>query len=379
MQEKKNIEPELLVTLVLSSKKRHQLEELFENIENTVEFPSQIEVLVKVDEEDPELISYLEEESRHRAYSLRFAVGPRLEGYFSLHHGYSLLHKITRRESYFCHLINDECRYRTKGWDTVLRRYVGFFSDHIFQLRLTRHRLRTYSDVFSAINQPENYPILTKRWLDLAEGWGEFRGPDTWHGGINFMLSNRCEQFRSIPIFDIELGWAEEVAELAPKAVLDLTERNFREFEGMVSRRGQENFLRLAQQLNLGIYAAQHGIIYYHFEYFKRKRWVRLVDDNGCFHQKASYRVSLLNYWLDKVVVRTIQPLLVRRDMRLRQYHFLMPCWWWPNRIIRFQYNLINKCFHLGARMKQEWYRITDIGRARLKLPPRERISNSNG
>ncbi|MGD9726312.1 MAG: hypothetical protein AB7M05_03120 [Alphaproteobacteria bacterium] len=324
-----------LIAVFLSSKKQEQLVALFRNLDETIADPRRVEVLVKIDVEAPRLSEWLAAEAPRHTYRIRWAVGPRWDGYWSLHKGYALLQELVNPRTYFLHLINDEVRYKTQGWDAVLEKYVGFFPDDIFHLRVSRHKLYNYMRFYKAIEQPENYPVMTRRWVEISEGWGEFRGPDTWHGGINWFLSMRYGHFRSIQIHDVELDLPNEAAELSAEQLAVLGKRNLDDYAKMSNKKGQENFARLAAKLHCAILAHEWGLTNISFKFDEVQRCA-VMHANGVPRYAPRYRITWLSYLSERIFSHLLLPVLMKNDRRAPWYFRWFPgLTLWSDRFVR--------------------------------------------
>lgn len=237
-----------------------------DNLAETADDLSSFEVLLKVDDDDQKSIETLQAYQKHAKFSVKYLGTEKLEGYYSLDVGYNELLKIADPSSYFCWLLTDEIRLETKGWDTILKKYISFYKDDIFRIKLSVFQLKNYYDFFESLPMPDNYAVTTRKWLEITGGWGHFWGPDSWHQCVDYYLGKNKNQFnphgiwRSFPIYDIKVGGQE--------AGQGYNEASLRKRAKMIwlgwckfsTHAAQENFSRLAARLNAHIYAIENGL-----------------------------------------------------------------------------------------------------------------------
>jgi len=80
-----------LLSIITASIHKNKLSGLFANLETTASDMDSFEVLIKLDDENPEMIAYLETEKRQRPFSIRYIATPRLNGYWNLYLAYNEL------------------------------------------------------------------------------------------------------------------------------------------------------------------------------------------------------------------------------------------------------------------------------------------------
>lgn len=117
-------------------------------------------------------------------------------GYFGIHGAYNLLIQ-KAPDSYFYTIFSDEIKFKTRHFDKILKEYIGFFKDDIFLLRISMFKhLRPYT-LREAIRSPENYPIITKKFLNYfypLHTWGS----DSEMGGITYMMKRYFKTDRDV-------------------------------------------------------------------------------------------------------------------------------------------------------------------------------------
>lgn len=251
------------------------------NLEETAADPTSFEYLIKIDEGDEDLVAELDAFRSKTRVSFKYLVSPKLEGYYSLHQGYDALFSLMSPGSYFCWLLSDEIRVETKGWDAILKKYIGTFDDDVFRVKLSVNKMRSYYDFRETIPCPDNYAVTTRKWLEITGGWGGFWGPDSWHQAIDYYLG-LCENkhewlgdfpglYRSFPSLEIKICNEETAVGIRGDALRYRAKKINKAFEQMQTIRAQENFLRLAQKLNIHIWV----------QYEKKKGNLFLQSDSG--------------------------------------------------------------------------------------------------
>lgn len=281
----------MLVSIFMATCRTQNIIGFFENLKATADDHSSFEVLVKLDEGATELIKLVDDYAKTSVYKIKYIVSAKLDGYYTLNVGYNELLQQADPTAYFCWLLTDEIRFDTKGWDSILKRYVKFFPDDIFRLKLSIFQNKNYKELYECLHSPDNYAVTTRKWLDVTGGWGDFWGPDSWHQCVDFYLGfckNTKEPvgvWRSIPIYEIKISGQEAgVGVPDRKALRKRTKRIVDGWNKHSNHRAQVNFNRLAHRLNAHIVAQQNNLENY-----------QLVDNKS--------KNSLILYNADKVVI----------------------------------------------------------------------------
>jgi Glycosyl transferase family 2 len=107
------------ISVVLASRGRAALlDESIRSLLGQAVEPDRIEVLVKIDEDDPGTHEYLVKTWPRMHSPVRWFVGPRGGGYLNLHVAYNMLAAEARGEWIF--VWNDDSMVRTQGWDALI-------------------------------------------------------------------------------------------------------------------------------------------------------------------------------------------------------------------------------------------------------------------
>lgn len=273
-----------------------------DNLAETASDLTSFEVLLKIDEGADDMVRVLDNYKKTAKFSIKYIASAKLDGYYTLEVGYSELLKIAHPDTYFCWLLTDEIRLQTKGWDSVLKEYIGFYPDDIFRLKLSIFQLKNYYDFFECLPCPDNYAVTTRKWLEITEGWGHFWGPDSWHQCVDYYLGLCTNQYephgiwRSVPVLTIKVAGQE-----AGQGITDthrMRERAVKIWHGWQkhsTHAAQENFHRLAQRLNAHIYAHAMDIPQYIIRENHHKKNISLygVDEKKPY-KTSCYKVPRL-------------------------------------------------------------------------------------
>jgi hypothetical protein len=187
---------------------------------------------------------------------------------------------------------------KTFGWDEKILFYVDYFPDGVFRLRPSDYKMRNYYCLDECINSPDNHPIMSRTWLNLTGGWGEFWAPDTWHQCLDYyfgLVRHGVEaKFRAMPIFDFEMGGLEHGIAEDGSAETSKAWMNINGCHIMESHLGRENFFRLAQRLFGHIIALENGHHEYILEEDYRAKVVTLKTTDSIIIYQARYNLPNL-------------------------------------------------------------------------------------
>jgi hypothetical protein len=293
------------------------LTRLFNNLEDTASDMDSFEVLVKVDDDDSELISYMEKEREKRPFVIKYIATPKLDGYWSLYQAYNELSGMSSPETYFVFGINDETNFLTRQWDKILRNYIGYFPDDIFHLRISMRRNLEYKSFVESIPGGENYPFFTKKWLSLTEGIaiGE-AGIDTGQESVNYFVRTKCGYKRGVVVDDIKI--ADE--DLAVSASYGLSSREwsnkvrriYKLYARLLTREKIENFYRLARKINADIWANENNLDDFEIEDDKTNKTILVKSSsNSDPLLTLPYEIDVLSYLS---ILLNVEPILLKID-----------------------------------------------------------------
>ncbi len=288
----------MFLSIFAATCRPHNIIGFLDNLAETAENLNSFEVLLKLDEGADELIALIENYKKTARFTIKYLATPALDGYYTLEVGYSELLEIADPDTYFCWLLTDEIRFETKGWDSVLKKYIGFYPDDIFRIKLSIFQLKNYNDFFECLPAPDNYAVTTRKWLEISGGWGHFWGPDSWHQCVDFFLGlcknkdNPYGTWRSFPIYDIVVQGQEAGLGITdPKKEQERAIRIHNGWKKHSTHTAQENFYRLALRLNAHIVAKANNLDRYIIEEHTSKMTVSLFDLNNKLYSTSSYRL----------------------------------------------------------------------------------------
>jgi hypothetical protein len=192
------------ITFYCTSNNQKNQYALIKNLERTSRYPENIEIIFLLDDGD--------ESCKENLLSLNENSPLKIKYQFNKRSKYNLLNlciddlfPIASKSSNFHNQISDKVRFKTMNWDKKLENYKNLYEDNIFRVCISKYKNINYYRLKEAITIPENFPFVTRRWLEVSGGWGEFS--DASSQAVQFYLGKlkRTGLFRSIPALDIEI------------------------------------------------------------------------------------------------------------------------------------------------------------------------------
>lgn len=295
-----------LISIHLNSNRPAQLASYFDNIEETTHDLSLIEVLVNCDDNDYAMQALLKREMTARKFTIKYITSPRPASFCDLWQPINSLLAITDPNAYFLLNISDEMLFATHGWDSILKKYVGFFPDHLFRLRASRNQFRNYFDRWECSFAQDAIPITTKKWVDIGGDWNPCFGPDSFQQLIAFYLAQEGKfsaqnYLRELPVIDIKLHGDIPSLGIDKAKLWKLNRDHINAMQICQSHTMQTEAKRRAMLLKAHIIANNNQITHFDVQDDKKKRVIRLLntDSNkiiGTYSYKLSWlKISLVN------------------------------------------------------------------------------------
>src|SRR3990167_2419604 len=198
-----------LLSIHLTSNRPDQFTEFVNNIHSSCHHKNAYEIIVKIDTEDTTMIACVSALSKQYGKDkVKAFIGAKKLGPWSAWEFFNDMFHLTHPNTYFLWNPSDEVRINTPEWDNILANYIGFYPDHVFRLKLSDNRLRNFYKMADVLRDPDNFPFMTKKWIDICGVWGDCHSPDVFHQAVSFYLGKQ-NIFRDVPIFDIQLSGIE--------------------------------------------------------------------------------------------------------------------------------------------------------------------------
>ena len=166
-----------------------------QSIQDTATHPERVEVLLKVDDDDPQLEAY--RQIKNHPWTLKrvhIEIGPSLFG--DIGSMWNAVAKLAEGNIFFAG--NDDLMHITPGWDVVIDREVAKYPDEIYCL--------WFND---GINGADHcaFPFVSRKWYEtigfLYPLGLKYCYPDTWV----FDLGKKVGRARYIPEVTVEHQW----------------------------------------------------------------------------------------------------------------------------------------------------------------------------
>lgn len=248
-----------LISINLASNRPDQITEFVENIHSTCHNKNAYEIIVKIDTEDAAMIQCVKALSeKYGVERIRPLIGPKKLGPWSLWEFYNQMYAMAHEKAYFMWLPSDEVRFATEGWDQELKKYIGFYQDNIFRLKLSDNRLRNFYRMREVLSSPDNFPFITKKWMDICGLWGDCHSPDTFQQAVSYYLG-KMHIFRDIPIFDIKLTGLEAGLLIPPEKIKSREQFTRKLWSRALTNKMRSRYLAHASKLKFFIQSCEQG------------------------------------------------------------------------------------------------------------------------
>ncbi len=178
----------MLCSIHLNSNRPKAIRDFIKNIEDTSSKPSDIEVIINIDTADSACKKVIEGLQSKTKVNLKYIQTDIIKCYKDLWKPLNEILKLTNSKAYFVTNFSDEFRFETVGWDNILRKYINYYDDDIFRIRLSKYRYYNYRDYWECIFAPDSLAFYTKRWMDIVGQWCPCLGPDSWHQSVSYYL-----------------------------------------------------------------------------------------------------------------------------------------------------------------------------------------------
>lgn len=162
-----------------------------QSIENTADHPERVEVLIKVDDDDPELSHYrniLGHPWKLKRVHIEF--GPSLFG--DIGAMWNAVAKLATGDIFFAG--NDDLMHQTQGWDTVIDKVAAEYPDDIYCL--------WFNDGINGENHCA-FPVVSRLWYEtlgyLYPTGFKYCYPDTWVFDIGKKVG-RCKYVADVTV-----------------------------------------------------------------------------------------------------------------------------------------------------------------------------------
>lgn len=178
-----NIDISLFMCSRIAGNPNSRLVSTLESIIAQASQPQRVEVWVKFDEDDQEVPQLLEQLKRfeNKAH-IHYLISPRGAGYSDLHKAYHDLLVRFNPASKIYWILSDDVEIRCAGWDDYILENANRFNDGIFIMHAAP--LVNYEKVSRqlVLETSDPYPIFSKNWVTIANGFGYTFAIDAWAG-----------------------------------------------------------------------------------------------------------------------------------------------------------------------------------------------------
>ena len=341
-----------LISFIMFSRNLNVVKGFLDNIEATVKNPDVVELMLKLDEDQPEAKQFIEEEVAKRQFTIKYVITPRLNGLTSLWLTCNELFLMSSPDSYFVQSISDEVRFETQHWDEILQKYIGYFPDHVFRLRMSTFKLNNNVMPFTCNVTPDSFPIYSRKWLTLTLGFGSCCwASDVYHQfvayhmglgdqGYRYAATPFYDQgvFRDVPLLDIKFSGLEFGIGVSPEMMKNRELWMIKVWNRNMSHHRQEYFSYLAKRVSSYIWAVKQGIQQFELRQSSVNKSVQVIDETGVVRREVSYQLPRLTYFFINLA-------------RKFRFTYVRSKWWLEprvaplrNKLLCHANRILNKC-----------------------------------
>lgn len=290
----------MFITLLCASNKTQHQKELIENLISTAHTPNQIEILFLLDEGDLLSAKNLDELQNRTQVTIKYMFDNSYWRYIGVLVLYNQLLSLASKDSYFFNIISDKVRFETKHWDKKLKFYHSYFKDDLFRVCISKMKFNNYYRFKEALVIPENFSFVTRRWLEVAGGWGEFC--DSGLEAMQYYLGKlkRLGVFRSVAAPDINIKEYNFSSSATTNSSIAAKRRSYVNYKCITSEnakfigcRVRESFYRRAVKLLLYINNYEKVGSSFSFQENKKNKSIVLLNSNHEFVDVSRYKFPL--------------------------------------------------------------------------------------
>ena len=295
-----------LLSIHLPSNKPHHFRRLVENLVATAADPACFQIVVKIDTGDQAMQQAIAAIERDIEVNLTVVVSAPIQSYAHTYIGFNECYRASDPEYYFCWHVNDEIVIDTRHWDVVLARYIDFFPDRVFRLKIDRRKMFHNFFALEEVCVWADYPIVPRRWLDATEGWSPMHGPDVYQEGVSVYLA-KYGHHRNVPVPDIRIGGDDPGENMTPEKALARAQGTCLGWDRQMTPLAQESMARRARKLQLLIAAHAQRLDQFELIDERHRRAVALAQGGRVLAREF--------YTVDHVAIRFQQfDYIARRD-----------------------------------------------------------------
>ncbi|WP_341913731.1 hypothetical protein [Ferrovibrio terrae] len=252
----------VLVSIHMQSNRPEGFKAFLDALAESIDSPTNVEVVVKIDKGDDAMIALLDREIPNCPFVLKSVITDKPKDFYDLWQAKNDTLKACDPHAYFLLDMNDEQRFTKPGWDTRLKKYVGLFPDHIYRLRTSLERFKEYHDFWEPGFSNDTSAFMTRRWIGLQDDWCPCNGPDTFQEYVAYYLGRNDRHShprptRNLVANDIEISFAGPSQGLSGLKLRLRLRGAIKAWFILVSHRMQQEASRRASVLDAHIYASE--------------------------------------------------------------------------------------------------------------------------
>jgi len=198
------------LSIQVPSNRPEKLKIFFDHLQETANHPESFEVLINLDVGDTTMSAYLDQEKIIRPFTIKY-INTFTGGFYHSWKPINDLLTITHPDVYFMTFLSDEFLFKTKGWDDILKSYIGYYPDDIFRLKASHYRYRNYLDLWECGFAPDSIAFYTKKWVDICGDWAPCFSSDAFQQCVSYYLFTRDsfkkeQYYRDIPVAELRFS-----------------------------------------------------------------------------------------------------------------------------------------------------------------------------
>ncbi len=261
------------------------------------------EIIVKVDDGDRAMQDEVARVGRDFGVKVVPIVSPPPRDYYDLSRFCNDAFAVCDPDVYFCWHVNDEVLVETDHWDVLLRSYVGLFEDNLFRLKISPGKMfRNFFDIYE-VNLYGDYPITTRRWLELTDGWAHGHGAEPYQEAVALLLAFR-NIHRNVPLPMFRVGGDDPGNNIDAEVAKLRNERMQYYWDQNMSSILREQITRSARRIELCVTAAEMGFKSYALQDNGEGKYISLVSDDRRVLSRVWYNVDPL--WIHIMNLRHV-------------------------------------------------------------------------